>query len=120
MESPVAHKPTFGKPSAQGLTKSKFGNIVPSAFTPELSKHSKSFSLIDCVSVLAALAPQIPFSSVNTMMAGTADSLWQERLLALLGLVFSVMSVLMVLIRLYSFAAMTPGNGTASSPFDAL
>jgi hypothetical protein len=27
------------------------GNIVPSVFTPVLAKHSKSFSLIDCVSV---------------------------------------------------------------------
>lgn len=55
--------------------------------------------------VLAALAPQIPFSSVNTLMAEMADSLWQERLLAVLGLVFSVMSVLMVLIGLYTFVA---------------
>ena len=29
----------------------EFGNIVPGAFTPVLAKHSKSFSLIDCVSV---------------------------------------------------------------------
>jgi hypothetical protein len=29
----------------------RFGNIVPGAFTPVLAKHSKSFSLIDCVSV---------------------------------------------------------------------
>ena len=27
------------------------GSIVPGAFTPALAKHSKSFSLIDCVSV---------------------------------------------------------------------
>lgn len=26
-------------------------NIVPGAFTPVLAKHSKSFSLIDCISV---------------------------------------------------------------------
>lgn len=55
--------------------------------------------------VLAALAPQIPFSSVDTMVAEMADSLWQERLLAVLALVFSVMSLLMVLIGLYSFVA---------------
>ncbi|MGA7765823.1 MAG: ADOP family duplicated permease [Candidatus Sulfotelmatobacter sp.] len=55
--------------------------------------------------VLAALAPQIPFSSVDTMVAEMADSLWQERLLSVLALVFSVMSVLMVLIGLYSFVA---------------
>jgi len=29
----------------------EYGNIVPGAFTPVLAKHSKSFSLIDCVSV---------------------------------------------------------------------
>jgi len=29
----------------------EFGNIVPSVFTPVLAKHSKSFSLIDCISV---------------------------------------------------------------------
>jgi len=29
----------------------KYGNIVPAVFTPVLAKHSKSFSLIDCVSV---------------------------------------------------------------------
>jgi predicted permease len=55
--------------------------------------------------VLAALAPQTPFSSVDTMVAEMAETLWQERLLAVLALVFSVMSVLMVLIGLYSFVA---------------
>src|SRR5260370_3262021 len=30
---------------------SKLGNIVSAAFTPVLVKHSKSFSLIDCISV---------------------------------------------------------------------
>jgi hypothetical protein len=30
---------------------SQFGNIVPGVFTPVLAKHSKSFSLIDCLSV---------------------------------------------------------------------
>lgn len=29
----------------------EFGDIVPGAFTPVLAKHSKSFSLIDCISV---------------------------------------------------------------------
>jgi hypothetical protein len=29
----------------------ELGNIVSGAFTPVLAKHSKSFSLIDCVSV---------------------------------------------------------------------
>ena len=29
----------------------EFGNIVPFVFTSVLAKHSKSFSLIDCISV---------------------------------------------------------------------
>jgi hypothetical protein len=29
----------------------QLGNIVPGEFTPVLAKHSKSFSLIDCISV---------------------------------------------------------------------
>ena len=33
------------------FTGSEFGSIVPGVFTPVLAKHSKSFSLIDCVSV---------------------------------------------------------------------
>jgi hypothetical protein len=34
-----------------GLTHPEFGDIVAGAFTPVLAKHSKSFSLIDCISV---------------------------------------------------------------------
>jgi hypothetical protein len=33
------------------FTCAEFGNIVTGVFTPVLAKHSKSFSLIDCVSV---------------------------------------------------------------------
>ena len=33
------------------FTRPQSGNIVPGVFTPVLAKHSKSFSLIDCVSV---------------------------------------------------------------------
>src|ERR1035437_666029 len=29
----------------------QFGNIVPGEFTPAPAKHSKSFSLVDCISV---------------------------------------------------------------------
>jgi hypothetical protein len=46
--------PTAGqKPGVLELriTRTELGNIVPGAFTPVLAKHSKSFSLIDCVSV---------------------------------------------------------------------
>jgi hypothetical protein len=38
--------------AASGKSKfTEFGNIVPGVFTPVLAKHSKSFSLIDCISV---------------------------------------------------------------------
>ncbi len=33
------------------LTEPEFGDIATGAFTPVLAKHSKSFSLIDCISV---------------------------------------------------------------------
>ncbi|MGA9392946.1 MAG: hypothetical protein WBV69_21125 [Candidatus Sulfotelmatobacter sp.] len=33
------------------LTGTEISNIVPGVFTPVLAKHSKSFSLIDCISV---------------------------------------------------------------------
>lgn len=35
----------------QNSRKAHFGNVAPCVFTPVLAKHSKSFSLIDCVSV---------------------------------------------------------------------
>ena len=44
----------LARKSASGtliFTEPEFGNIVPSVFTPVLAKHSKSFSLIDCISV---------------------------------------------------------------------
>jgi hypothetical protein len=33
------------------ITASKIGDIATGVFTPVLAKHSKSFSLIDCISV---------------------------------------------------------------------
>ena len=33
------------------IRETKSGNIVPGVFTPVLAKHSKSFSLIDCIAV---------------------------------------------------------------------
>ena len=33
------------------FTASRIGNIAPAVFIPVLAKHSKSFSLIDCVAV---------------------------------------------------------------------
>jgi hypothetical protein len=41
------HRPYFGHAAGARL----LGNIAPGAFTPVLAKHSKSFSLIDCISV---------------------------------------------------------------------
>jgi hypothetical protein len=37
--------------TSQGLEFRGFGNIVPGAFTPVLAKHTKSFNLIDTLSV---------------------------------------------------------------------
>jgi hypothetical protein len=34
-----------------GARPRQFGSIVPGVFTPVLAKHSKSFSLVDCISV---------------------------------------------------------------------
>jgi hypothetical protein len=52
----IGQKPRFEdiSPGKLAFGKSKFmefGNVVPGVFTPVLAKHSKSFSLIDCVSV---------------------------------------------------------------------
>jgi hypothetical protein len=44
----VVQKSAWGK--LNRLTQ-KFGNIVPGVFKPVLAKHSKSFSLIDCIAV---------------------------------------------------------------------
>jgi hypothetical protein len=38
-------------PSPLALMAAESGNIVTGVFTPVLAKHSKSFSLIDCISV---------------------------------------------------------------------
>jgi hypothetical protein len=60
MESDNGATPSFfdGETSSINTTHGKFltyppsfGNIVPGAFIPVLAKHSKSFSLIDCISV---------------------------------------------------------------------
>src|SRR6267154_2149595 len=37
--------------TCKGSAKLELGNIVPGVFTPVFAKHSKSFSLIDCISV---------------------------------------------------------------------
>jgi hypothetical protein len=44
-------EPIDQKSDLHVLPKIELGNIVSGAFTPVLAKHSKSFSLIDCISV---------------------------------------------------------------------
>jgi predicted permease len=51
--------------------------------------------------VLSSLDPQLPFSAVITMREQLNESLWQERLLAVLAGIFSVISVLMAGTGLY-------------------
>ena len=50
---------------------------------------------------LSSLDPQLPFSVVMTMREQLSESLWQERLLAVLAGIFSVISVLMAGTGLY-------------------
>jgi predicted permease len=51
--------------------------------------------------VLSRVDPQLPFSNVLTMQEQLSESLWQERLLAVLAGVFSVISILMAATGLY-------------------
>lgn len=55
--------------------------------------------------VLATLAPGLPFSKVETMHEQISESLWQERLLAVLAGVFSTFSLLMAAMGLYALLA---------------
>ena len=48
---PVSGYESASERSGLHAATQNFGNIVPGVFTPVLAKHSKSFSLIDCVSV---------------------------------------------------------------------
>ncbi len=50
---------------------------------------------------LSALDPRLPFADVVTMHDRVRDSLWQERSLAILSLVFALISVLMAVIGLH-------------------
>jgi predicted permease len=54
---------------------------------------------------LAKLDPNLPFSEVETMQQKVSDSLWQERLLAVLAAIFSVVSILMAATGLYGLLA---------------
>ncbi len=54
---------------------------------------------------LAQLDPNLPFSLVETMRQQVSESLWQERLLAVLAAVFSIVSILMAATGLYGLLA---------------
>lgn len=54
---------------------------------------------------LARLDAQLPFYDVTTMREEISESLWQERLLAVLGTAFSSLSLLMALAGLYGLLA---------------
>ena len=43
--------PGMKRVTCKSSAKLELGNIVPGVFTPVLARHSKSFSLIDCISV---------------------------------------------------------------------
>lgn len=55
--------------------------------------------------VLSSLAPGLPFSKVETMHAQISQSLWQERLVAVLAGVFSLFSLLMAGMGFYAVLA---------------
>jgi ABC-type antimicrobial peptide transport system permease subunit len=54
---------------------------------------------------IAQLDPDLPFSEIETMQQKVSDSLWQERLLAVLSGIFSVVSILMAATGLYGLLA---------------
>ena len=54
---------------------------------------------------LAQLDPRLPFSEIVTMQQQVSESLWQERLLAVLAAVFSAVSILMAATGLYGLLA---------------
>jgi hypothetical protein len=61
-KSPVRRKSPFGK---SNIHRTESGNIVHGAFTPVLAKHSKSFSLVDCISVgVDHTQPKIPPTAI--------------------------------------------------------
>jgi predicted permease len=59
---------------------------------------------------LAQLDPRLPFSEIVTMQQQVSESLWQERLLAVLAAVFSAVSILMAATGLYGLLAYDAGQ----------
>jgi hypothetical protein len=56
-------------------------------------------------STLARLDPHLPFSEIVTLRQQVSESLWQERLLAVLAAIFSTVSILMAAAGLYALLA---------------
>lgn len=54
---------------------------------------------------LAQLDPTLPFAEIQTMRQQVSESLWQERLLAVLAAIFSAVSILMAATGLYGLLA---------------
>ncbi|MFL6429778.1 MAG: FtsX-like permease family protein [Acidobacteriaceae bacterium] len=54
---------------------------------------------------LAQLDPSLPFSDIVTMQQQVSQSLWQERLLAVLAAIFSAVSIVMAATGLYGLLA---------------
>ena len=54
---------------------------------------------------LAQLDPNLPFSEIVTMQQQVSESLWQERLLAVLAAIFSAVSIVMAATGLYGLLA---------------
>jgi predicted permease len=54
---------------------------------------------------LAQLDPRLPFSEIVTMRQQVSESLWQERLLAVLAGIFSAVSIIMAATGLYGLLA---------------
>ena len=61
---------------------------------------------------LAQLDPRLPFSEIVTMQQQVSESLWQERLLAVLAAVFSIVSILMAATGLYGLLAYDASHRT--------
>ncbi len=62
--------------------------------------------------VLKGMDPGLPFSRIATMQEQISESLWQERLLAVLAIVFSVLSVLITATGLYGLLSYDTGQRT--------
>ncbi len=87
--------PIFYPPLVPSLNSSSY-------YVLYVSTQASPASVIGAVKrALFALDPRLPFADVVTMHNRVRDSLWQERSLAILSLVFALISVLMAVIGLH-------------------